>query len=244
LPAEKVLDAGLFGATVDFDPGVQFGQQRFGEADEQPRAAASRCPVQGCAIAHPDGVILFDTGVAGDDPLINQGYEPTVVSVIDALAQVGIDERDVTAIVNSHLHVDHCGQNRLFPSVPVYVQRSEHALIDTPRFTIPDWARVESNRLRNLDGDAELAEGVDVVATPGHAPGHQSIVVTSGDFVTVIAGQCCYSCAEFAAVDPAVADLDDESWLPSARASIEHLRSFDPGVVHLAHDPTVLRRQR
>lgn len=206
------------------------------------RAAAGRCPIQACAVTHPDGVILFDTGVADDHPLINEWYEPTVVSVIDALARAGIDERDVTSIVNSHLHFDHCGQNRLFPAVPVYVQRSEHELIETPRFTVPDWARVASDRLRLLDGDAELAEGVQVVATPGHTPGHQSIVVTSGEVVTVIAGQCCYSCTEFAEVDPAVADLHDESWLVSARESIEHLQSFEPDVVHLAHDPNVWRR--
>ncbi len=207
-----------------------------------PRAATARCRIQAFAVPHPDGVILFDTGVADDHPLINEWYEPTVISVIDALARAGIDERDVTAIVNSHLHFDHCGQNRLFPSVPVYVQRSEHELIESPGFTIPDWARVASDRLRLVDGDEVLAEGVRVVATPGHTPGHQSLVVDDGEVVTVVAGQCCYNCAEFAAVDPAVTDLHDESWLMSARASIERLQSFEPDVVHLAHDPTVYRR--
>ncbi len=94
--------------------------------DWHPRAADGSYVIQGYAIEHPDGVILFDTGVADDHPVINEVYEPTMVPIVDALGAVGIDERDVTAIVDSHLHFDHCGQNRSLPSVPVYVQQSEY----------------------------------------------------------------------------------------------------------------------
>jgi len=210
--------------------------------DWHPRAADGTCPIQAVAIGHPDGVILFDTGVASDHPLINELYAPTVVPVVDALAAVDIDERDVVAIVNSHLHFDHCGQNRSFPSVPVWTQRAEYELVDTPRFTVPDWALVTESRLRLIDGDEHLADGVRIVATPGHTPGHQSLVVDDGERVTVLAGQCCYDCSEFADHQPAVADLHDESWLPAARQSIERLHSFAPDAVHLTHDRSIWRK--
>lgn len=210
--------------------------------DWHPRAVDGTCPIQAVAIGHPDGVILFDTGVADDHPLINDVYEPTVVPIADALAGVYIDERDVVAIVNSHLHFDHCGQNRSFPSVPVWAQRPEYDLIDVPFFTVPDWAHVAEPRLRLIDGDERLADGVRIIATPGHTPGHQSIVVDDGERVTVLGGQCCYDCSEFEAVEPVVDDLHEPNAMGDAVASIQRLRSFDPDVVHLSHDRSIWRR--
>jgi len=211
--------------------------------DRHPRAAEGTCPIQSVAIGHPDGVILFDTGVADDHPLINDVYEPTVVPIADALAAVGIDERDVVAIVNSHLHFDHCGQNRSFPSVPVWAQRHEYDLIDVPYFTVPDWACVAESRLRLIAGDERLADGVRIVATPGHTPGHQSVVIDDGERVTVLGGQCCYDCSEFAAVEPVVDDLHEPNAMGDALASIQRLQSFDPDVVHLSHDRSIWRRR-
>jgi N-acyl homoserine lactone hydrolase len=148
----------------------------------------------------------------------------------------------VTVIVNSHLHFDHCGQNRSMPWAPVCVQRQEYDLIQAPRFTISEWARIDLDRLRLIDGDETLAEGVRIVATPGHTPGHQSLVVEHGGVTTLIAGQPCYTCAEFAARDLDPADAHDESWIRVARDSLARLHSFEPDVVHLAHDRHVHRR--
>jgi glyoxylase-like metal-dependent hydrolase (beta-lactamase superfamily II) len=209
--------------------------------DWHPRADEAMCPIQACVVEHPDGLILFDTGVADDHALINELYRPTVVPVVDALHRAGLDERDVVAIVNSHLHFDHCGQNRAFPTTPVWVQRAEYELVDTPGFTVSEWARLPPGRLRLVDGDADLADGVRVVATPGHTPGHHSLVVDDGRRV-VLGGQCCYRCSEFAEVRPTLTDAHGESWYASAQASIERLHALYPDVVHLSHDPTIWKR--
>ena len=47
--------------------------------------------VRGFAIGHPDGVILFDTGVADDHELLNEMYQPTVVPIVDAVNRAGFD---------------------------------------------------------------------------------------------------------------------------------------------------------
>lgn len=209
--------------------------------DWHPRAGDGSCLIQGYAVRHPDGVILFDTGVGGDHPLINQLYSPTVVPLIEALNEVGIDERDVMAIVNSHLHFDHCGQNRALPSVPVWVQQAEYELVDAPHFTVAEWAEVDVGRRRVIDGDVEVASGVRIIAAPGHTPGHQVLVIDN-DTTVVLAGQCCYTCAEFEASDPAPEDAHDENWTAAAERSIERLHALRPDVVHFSHDPNVLRR--
>lgn len=124
----------------------------------------------------------------------------------------------------------------------MWVQRPEYELVNTPRFTVPDWAHVAADRLRLIAGDGQLAGGARIVATPGHTPGHQSVVVSDEEHVTVLAGQCCSTCAEYIDHEPTAADVHDDSWLAAARRSIERLHRFDPDVVHLAHDRSVWRR--
>ena len=97
--------------------------------------------------------------------------------------------------------------------------------------------------MRLVDGDEALAGGVQIIATPGHTPGHQSLVVEAEGVTTVIGGQCCYTCAEFEAGVGLISDLHDESWDEAARQSLERLASFDPDVVHLSHDRAILRTQ-
>lgn len=211
--------------------------------DWHQRAVAGTCVIQGCAVRHPDGVILFDTGVGDDHAMINQWYSPTVVPLIEALNSVGIDERDVVSIVNSHLHFDHCGQNRSLPSVPVWVQGAEYELIDAPSFTVVEWAEVAVDRRRVIDGDATIADGIRIVAAPGHTPGHQVLVIDDpAGVTTLLAGQCCYTCAEFERSDPAAEDAYGERWVDVAQQTLARLHALHPHVVHLSHDSTVLRR--
>ena len=55
------------------------------------------------------------------------------------LAKVGVSPGDITAIVNSHLHFDHCGNNSAFPGVPIYVQQAELKAAKEPHYTVPEW---------------------------------------------------------------------------------------------------------
>lgn len=198
--------------------------------------------IRGFAVSHPDGVVLFDTGVADDHEVLNEMYQPTVVPIEKALNHAGFDERDVVGIVNSHLHIDHCGQNRFLPGVPVFVPRPEMEAIEIPRFTIPEWARIDVERQRVLDGDAEIAPGIHVLATPGHTPGHQSMLIDGGDNGrTLLVGQACYTCAQSAAGEVLDDNVHDDSWMPAALESLARLRSLCATSAHFSHDATVYR---
>ena len=108
--------------------------------------------VQSFVIHHPDGLILVDTGYADDNEIINEMYTPDVIPIADALNGADIDERDIVAIVNTHLHFDHCGQNRSLPHVPIWIQATELEAAAGEHFTVPEWAFVETERLRKVDG--------------------------------------------------------------------------------------------
>ena len=199
--------------------------------------------VMGYAVAHPDGVLLFDTGIGFDDPEIEAAYRPTVRSVRALLRGVGLDRADILAIASSHLHFDHCGQNLAFPDVPIHVQASEYDAAHGPEYTISGGLDFPDARYELHDGEAELLPGIRIVPTPGHTPGHQSLVVDDSEGRrTILVGQAVYSRAEW--------EGDDDprrSGLPSApdpaayRASVARLRALEPDLVLFGHDRSVVR---
>ena len=99
--------------------------------------------VHGFLIDHPDGAILVDTGVGFGNAFIDELYQPTAPSSAGCSPSVGIELDDVVAVVNSHLHFDHCGQNpALFDSdTTFYAQAAEIAAVEADRFyTDASWA--------------------------------------------------------------------------------------------------------
>jgi len=186
-------------------------------------------PVLAFAIRHPNGIVLVDTGIGEGDEWVDKNYRPRARDVREALTGAKLDADGVRAIVNSHLHFDHCGQNRAFAGVPIYVQRTE---LDLARegYTVVEWVDFAGARYDAVDGDREIVDGVSVLATPGHTPGHQSVTVRTGDGLVLIAGQAAQDARSFAT---GPADL-----------SIQRLRELNADRIHFSHDRAVLRRRK
>ncbi len=79
-------------------------------------------PVYAHTIDHPAGLVLVDTGMIDSTPELDEEWDP--VPMPENIP------RDVVCVINTHLDFDHCGDNRLFPGVPIHVQRHE---LDNPR---------------------------------------------------------------------------------------------------------------
>jgi N-acyl homoserine lactone hydrolase len=145
------------------------------------------CPVWSALLRTPEGLILFDTGlhpVHVERPDATFGQSPTMVvametddAIVARLAGLGVKPDDVAIVVNSHLHFDHAGNNRAFPNATFVVQGDQLAYAKgRPNFPAIYW---DDPNLRYMpaSGRARVAAGIEVVPTPGHAPGHQSLVV-------------------------------------------------------------------
>jgi len=199
-------------------------------------------PVHGFVIKHPRaGAILVDTGVGwGDDRLI-QEWRVVNRQAADALAEHDLSPADVHIVINSHLHFDHCGQNAVFKHAPFYVQRSELSRARRENQTTA-WFDFAGARFELLDGDAEIADGVRVVATPGHTVGHQSVVVDTGDGAAVMIGDAAYTADIYNDVEQA--DLAKWRGQHSNRRdwarSLRKLQGMHPHAVHFCHDVRVL----
>ena len=199
-------------------------------------------PTVAHAIVHRDGVFLFDTGAGTGNAEVEATFSPRVTPIEEALAREGIALTGVTGAANCHLHFDHSGQNvRLPPGLPIFAQTREWRLVHEPDYTIAEWIDVPGLRYELLDGEAEVAPGLWLVPTPGHTPGHQSLVVETARGTVVLAGQAVRSLAEWEGeTGPTVSGEPEEA--PERLdyvASVARLRALDPVRVHFAHDPAI-----
>ncbi|MEM9135514.1 MAG: MBL fold metallo-hydrolase [Actinomycetota bacterium] len=207
--------------------------------DWHPEAANDPvCRVYGYAIDHPDGTILFDTGVGVGNEFIDEVYEPQIHLLDDELGNHGFAADSVIAIINSHLHFDHCGQNPLFygTEIPVFIQQAEVDIVDRDAYyTDATWALAPEAQRRSLDGDLEIVDGVSILATPGHTAGHQSLLVEGGSERIVIAGQAVWNSIEYVNEVATPSNVDTPELRTSAVESIRRIKSLRPGVVFFSH---------
>jgi Zn-dependent hydrolases, including glyoxylases len=140
-------------------------------------------------VEHPDGRVLVDTGMIDSTPELDSEWG------------IRYDEakipRDVICVVNTHLHFDHCGGNRLFPGTPLHVQAVERANAREPDYTIPEWVEFSGATYVEHAGEAQIAPGVRVVPTPGHTSGHQSVLVDTDDGLVIVGGDVGYTWKQF-----------------------------------------------
>jgi N-acyl homoserine lactone hydrolase len=200
-------------------------------------------PVHAWLIRHPHGAILVDTGVGVGNEVIDEWYHPDTTPLLHALAGIGVAASDISVVVVSHLHFDHCGQQEAL-TAPVYVQATEFEAAQTPGYTVPDWAAIPDDRLRLVHGDQEIAEGISLLSTPGHSPGHQSVLVEAAGERVVIGAQCAFRAAELRTGEPVASNCHGKGWGTAARASLRRLHSLAPLTAHLSHDPEIVAIER
>jgi len=151
-----------------------------------------KAPVYSILIIHDEGPILIDAGLNPEglkDP--GQAWGPRAKVIKPSLAkedtlqsrlkQLGLALSDIKMVILTHLHWDHTGSLRFFKTAPIIVQKSEY------RFALHPDAFVSAQYMENhfaftlnyqlVEGDCMPLPGLSLIKTPGHTPGHQSILV-------------------------------------------------------------------
>lgn len=135
-------------------------------------------------VKHAKGWFLWDTGIANSVAAMPNGLVPADPKAVTwrrpktlaaQLEQLGVKPDDVKAMAVSHTHPDHSGNVELFPQAVLYVQKAEYdwpGANNEPRFK-------PSHPVEQLAGDKDVfGDGsVTILSTPGHTPGHQSLLV-------------------------------------------------------------------
>ena len=140
--------------------------------------------------------LLWDTGVPQSTLNDPKGWStlPKLIvyhldkSITDQLAAIGLKTSDITYVALSHTHGDHIGNVNLFPNSTVLMQRAEYEWIGSPDGPNDNVNQLKAlarrllgapKHLKLLEGDTDVfGDGsVTLVFTPGHTPGHQSLLV-------------------------------------------------------------------
>jgi glyoxylase-like metal-dependent hydrolase (beta-lactamase superfamily II) len=185
----------------------------------------------GCFVIRSGGrTVLIDAGLG---KIRAPGYEGG--ALLDELASAGVQPHDVDVVFCTHLHADHVGwgarrgeNGKLEPTFANASYRwtsdeQAHWSQDFPpeAFARKDIFAAVAPRYEAADGGASLAPGVDVIALPGHTPGHAGVVISSGDARAFLLGDaigCPVQVTEsewsgMSDVDPALARRSQEALL-------------------------------
>ena len=121
----------------------------------------------------PDAVAAMPNGLLPADPKAITWHRPKTLAA--QLDQLGVKPSDIKAMAVSHTHPDHIGNVEMFPTAMLYVQKAEYewpGANNAPRFK-PEHPVTKLEGDRDVFGDGS----VTILSTPGHTPGHQSLLV-------------------------------------------------------------------
>jgi len=230
------------------------------------RDATFRIPVQAFLIEHPGaGLVLVDTGLHpacahGDQNLGALGrvleirMEPEQ-AVSARLRRLGHDPEDVAVVVMSHLHNDHASAVAEFPNATFVVDRADWDAACAPRSWLRGYVPRQFDHAfdwRALDLDAEQVDSfatfsravdlfgdgsVRLLSTPGHTPGHLSVLLRLADREALLTIDAAYTMRTLAGeARPFL--TDDEHVFRRTLGEIRRFMEQSPGLLVIpGHDP-------
>jgi N-acyl homoserine lactone hydrolase len=188
--------------------------------------------------------ILIDTGVPANWTPPREGVNLTMrPNVVEQLAALGIQPDDIDIVISTHFDIDHVGFHDAFPNAEHVVQREQYekARDGHPRFAgnRDKWGH-PALHYRLIDGDTELLPGLELIATSGHAPGHQSVLVRLPRTGAVLLAVDAVARGELFTTDrtPWPIDDDPEELLVSTQKLLDLVDRHKVALVVFGHDGT------
>ena len=176
-----------------------------------------------------DSTMIVDTG-GGPGP--HEAMGAAEGQLMDTLADKGVLPEEVDHVFFSHLHFDHigwalrqnpgAGSTPTFPNARYVISTTEWNYWTQPEILSSSPVEQAIYPLEKLglvdlaDDETPLATGIRALATPGHTPGHQSLLIESGGETAIIAGDVLHNTVQFEMPD-LCADFDQDK--PAARAT-------------------------
>lgn len=156
-------------------------------------AAWGECPTHAVLIEHPEGRVLWDTGVPRDwetrwAPTGFQDFFPVQEEITgpgyldSALAELDLEPGDIDILVLSHLHFDHAANVKMFDNGKTRIIAGSDEIAGVKSILgVSQGAHLVSDfdglNIEGVSGDAEILPGITALATPGHTWGTMSLQV-------------------------------------------------------------------
>jgi N-acyl homoserine lactone hydrolase len=217
-------------------------------------------PIMVWVIEHPEGVIVIDTGETSRtaepgyfdcDPGTNLVYTTQLRFAVGPaddlapqLATLGIQPRDVRWVVQTHLHSDHVGGLGALSGAQVLLPQADYPVSQgtlpcrMPAALTPQFPAFSASTLPGFSQSMPLTTdgAVQVVPTPGHSPGHQSVLLRAGPLNYLFAGDTSFDADQLrsGAIAGIVADPVQAA---ATLTAIRGLCAAQPTVYLPTHDP-------
>ena len=198
-----------------------------------------RLPLIGVLAHSPAGWFLLETGCdprpyrgVTSDPMFGEHlpeFDTDGDPLLEGLESHGLGPGDLAGAAVSHLHVDHSGglHHLADAGVEVAIQRAElefaRERAGTAQFYRHEDYMRDDLRWRELDGDAEIAPGIEAVSTPGHTPGHMSYRVRMAESGTWLFAVDAIDLQKGIETDTPIGSSADPADAPLRRASHDRL---------------------
>ena len=201
-------------------------------------------PIYAFLVDGGDEKILVDTGLEQFvvPEHVGREYGLEILEFEDALETRGLKPEDIDVIIHTHLHNDHCENDYKCTRAKIIVQKVEYEFFLNPH---PLDHRYYPDMLDGLDielveGDTVFRDGIELIFTPGHTPGGQSVAINTSAGRAVITGFCCND-MKFPARGPVIASGVHTDAL-AAYESAKKIREMADILLPL-HDLSVGRRK-
>lgn len=196
------------------------------------------------AVRTANRLVLLDAGIGpADSPAAR--WAPVPGRLPEELDTAGISPEDIDTVVLTHLHTDHVGWSVVgdgtpyFPNAQYLLQRTEDEAVTVVNPELSDRLLEPlraTRQLRLLDGDTRLAPGLTVLATPGHTPGHQSMLVEGGDEAVLVTGDLLVHPLQLLAPElPYALEMDPDQARESRTARLLELARWPTAALATAH---------
>lgn len=165
--------------------------------------------VQAFIVRTPSEVTMVDTGLGGNRPVAPWAPGEGLTAE-QAYEDAGVDPSEVSTVVLTHMHPDHSGGVRGSDGEPRFANARHvlhpadwaflaEELSEFSALARPGLHRVHELGMLDLDEeDREVVPGIEVRHTPGHTPGHRSVLVHGGDEVILLTGDLLFLPIQFA----------------------------------------------
>jgi len=203
-----------------------------------------------CFLIKSDGhTIAVDTGLGP-----KQTPETPWGELLDDLKAHGLQPEDVDMVVMTHAHRDHVGWNLIskdgkytptFPNAQYYLSNTDWdachdpALIEDRFPNAPEcvWPLQDLGILNLMEAGHQITSEVSTIATPGHTPGHMSLMISSQGESGLVLGDVLHNTAQIGNPDwVSRADIDPEQTRITRRELLDRLEQegIPVAAVHLA----------
>jgi glyoxylase-like metal-dependent hydrolase (beta-lactamase superfamily II) len=169
--------------------------------------------VHALLVAAPGFQLVVDTCIGNDKPRRLLGKRALSTGFLQALADAGCPREEVQAVLCTHLHVDHVGWNTFregerwvptFPNARYLFGREEYAhwqreAADELAEVMADSVQpiVDAGLVELVEMDQRLSPEIRLLPTPGHTPGHVSVLIESQGERALITGDVLHHPCQF-----------------------------------------------